>query len=52
MDAAGVDVQVLSLTEPGVEQLEGDEAPGKPTRRLRKPSAAIQPAFSGLRRFR
>jgi predicted TIM-barrel fold metal-dependent hydrolase len=26
MDAAGVDVQALSLTEPGVEQLEGDEA--------------------------
>ena len=24
MDAAGVDVQALSLTEPGVEQLEGD----------------------------
>jgi hypothetical protein len=26
MDAAGVDVQALSLTEPGVEQLEGEEA--------------------------
>jgi uncharacterized protein len=26
MDAAGVDLQALSLTEPGVEQLEGDEA--------------------------
>jgi predicted TIM-barrel fold metal-dependent hydrolase len=26
MDAAGVDVQALSLTEPGAEQLEGDEA--------------------------
>jgi predicted TIM-barrel fold metal-dependent hydrolase len=26
MDAAGIDVQALSLTEPGVEQLEGEEA--------------------------
>jgi uncharacterized protein len=26
MDAAGIDVQVLSLTSPGTEQLEGDEA--------------------------
>src|SRR5208337_1902354 len=26
MDAAGVDVQALSLTAPGVEQLEGEEA--------------------------
>jgi uncharacterized protein len=26
MDAAGVDLQALSLTEPGVEQLEGEEA--------------------------
>ena len=28
MDAAGVDVQVLSLTAPGVEQLDADEAVG------------------------
>ena len=27
MDAAGIDVQVLSLTSPGVEQLEADDAP-------------------------
>src|ERR1700752_2008374 len=26
MDAAGIDVQVLSLTSPGTEQLEGDDA--------------------------
>ena len=42
MDAAKIDVQALSLTAPGVEQLEGEEA--KPSRAKRTP---LSPTRSG-----
>jgi hypothetical protein len=55
MDAAGVDVQALSLTAPGVEQLEAEEAKTfarTRMRRSRKPSGAIRPDSSAWRRCR
>jgi hypothetical protein len=53
MDAAGVDVQALSLTAPGVEQLDVEEA--KSFARARTPSrrpSAIRPDFSAWPRCR
>ena len=51
MDAAGMDVQALSLTSPGVEQLNAEAARSfARTLRSRKPSDVIRSDFSAWRR--
>jgi hypothetical protein len=42
-DAAGIDVQVLSLTSPGTEQLEGDDAMALAARARRRPNSVLCP---------
>ena len=52
MDAAGIDVQVLSLTSPGAEQLDADRGSGICRRDERLPGGGRAAASGPLRRVR